>query len=122
VGGNTDEGWYAVGNGNQHPGKLLLVAGAVPVGMLAAIAIPNFVKARGAAQKNACINNLRQIDGAKQQWALENKKPESATPQKSDLMMYFKNDKFPVCPAGGNYTINSVDSKPTCSVPDHEMP
>lgn len=122
VGGNTDEGWYAVGNGNQHPGKLLLVAGAVPIGMLAAVAIPNFVKARGTAQKNACINNLRQIDGAKQQWALENKKPESATPQKDDLMMYFKNEKFPVCPAGGTYTINSVDSKPTCSVPDHEMP
>jgi hypothetical protein len=122
VGGNTDEGWFAVGNGNQHPGKLLLVAGAVPVGMLAAIAIPNFVKARNTAQKNACINNLRQIDGAKQQWALENKKPDTATPERSDLQMYFKGSKFPVCPAGGTYTINSVDAKPTCSVPNHEMP
>src|SRR6266478_4702290 len=41
------------------------------IGLLAAIAIPNFVRARSTSQKNACINNLRQIDGAKQQWALE---------------------------------------------------
>ena len=45
------------------------------IGLLAAIAIPNFVRARTQSQKNACINNLRQIDGAVQQWALENKKP-----------------------------------------------
>ena len=44
------------------------------IGLLAAIAIPNFVKARTTSQTNACINNLRQIDGAKQQWALENRK------------------------------------------------
>ena len=44
------------------------------IGLLAAIAIPNFVKARTTAQKNACIANLKQIDGAKEQWALENKK------------------------------------------------
>ena len=43
------------------------------IGLLAAIAIPNFVKARTTAQKNACIANLKQIDGAKEQWALENK-------------------------------------------------
>ena len=44
------------------------------IGLLAAIAIPNFIKARTTAQKNSCINNLRQVDGAIQQWALENKK------------------------------------------------
>jgi hypothetical protein len=122
VGGNTEEGWLAVANGNQHSGKLLLAAGALPAGLIAAIAIPNFVKARNTAQQNACINNLRQIDGAKQQWALENKKPETATPEKSDILMYFNSGKFPVCPAGGTYTINSVDTKPVCSVPNHEMP
>ena len=41
------------------------------IGLLAAIAIPNFVKARATSQANACINNLRQIDAAAQQWALE---------------------------------------------------
>ncbi len=49
------------------------------IGLLAAIAIPNFVRARTQSQKNACINNLRQIDGAVQQWALENKQAVSAT-------------------------------------------
>ena len=49
------------------------------IGLLAAIAIPNFVRARTQSQKNACINNLRQIDGSVQQWALENKSAASAT-------------------------------------------
>jgi len=50
------------------------IVGVFIIGMLAAIAIPNFVKARNTAQMNACINNLRMIDGAKQQWALTNAK------------------------------------------------
>ena len=83
--------------------------------MLAAIAIPNFVRARNTAQRNACINNLRQIDGAKQQWALEHKKPDTDTPASSDLVFYMKDAQFPVCPAGGTYTINPVNAEPTCS-------
>ena len=58
------------------------------IGLLAAIAIPNFVHARTTSQMNACINNLRQIDGAKQQWALENKVNQTATPQASDIQPY----------------------------------
>ena len=54
------------------------------IGLLAAIAIPNFVKARATAQKNSCIANLKQIDGAVQQWALENKK--AATDKKRGQM------------------------------------
>jgi len=50
------------------------------IGLLAAIAIPNFVKARAASQKNACIANLKQIDGAKATWALEQKKNNSDHP------------------------------------------
>ena len=50
------------------------------IGLLAAIAIPNFVKARTTAQKNACINNLQQIQSAKQQWATEKNKETGATP------------------------------------------
>ena len=50
------------------------------IGLLAAIAIPNFVRARTTSQMNACINNLRQVDGAKQQWALETKQATNATP------------------------------------------
>jgi len=122
VSANTDEGWLSVCNGNQHPAKMLLLGAAVPVGMLSAIAIPNFVKARTTAQKNACINNLRQIDAAKQQWALENKKPDSVTPTRSALRPYLNSHQFPVCPAGGDYTIGSLSEKPRCSQAGHELP
>lgn len=44
------------------------------IGMLAALAIPNYVKAREQTHRTACINNLQQIDGAIQLWAMENKK------------------------------------------------
>src|SRR5438093_8227434 len=69
------------------------------IGLLAAIAIPNFIKARTTAQKNSCINNLRQIDGAEQQWALENKQAGSVTPKYDDISSYLKNSV--ICPAGG---------------------
>jgi hypothetical protein len=52
VSGNTDTGWLTVGNGNQHPAKTLLAAAIVPVAVVAAIAIPNFIKAREAAKLN----------------------------------------------------------------------
>jgi hypothetical protein len=96
------------------------VVGIAGIGMLAAIAIPNFVKARTTAQMNACINNLRQIDGAKQQWALENKKEKTDTPTQSDITPYMGH--MPTCIAGGTYTINAVGEDPTCSVPTHRLP
>ncbi len=122
VSANTDQGWLAVGNGNQHPAKLMLAASAVPIGMLSAIAIPNFVKARQTAQKNACINNLRQIEGAKQMWGLENKKTDTDTPSESDLIKYLANKQFPTCPASGSYTINALSEAPECSNPEHRLP
>jgi len=75
-----------------------------------------------AAQLNACINNLRQIDAAKQQWALENDKTADAIPSAQDLLPYLSNMVFPVCPSGGTYTINAVGVPPTCSVPGHVLP
>src|SRR3954468_1663893 len=87
------------------------------IGLLAAIAIPNFVKARTASQKNACIANLKQMDGAKATWALENKKNSSVTPPEAELFgstCYIK-DK-PACPGGGDYVITAVDAKNTCSL------
>ena len=74
------------------------------------------------AQLNACINNLRQIDAAKQQWALENDKTAYAVPSAQDLLPYLSNLVFPVCPSGGTYTINAVGVPPTCSVPGHVLP
>src|ERR1035437_8759955 len=87
------------------------------IGLLAAIAIPNFVRARTTSQMNACINNLRQVDGAIQQWALENKKDALATVAHSDIKDYLKNSVM--CPSGGtdfsgSYTITTVAVKPVC--------
>jgi len=88
------------------------------------IAIPNFVKARHTALKIGCINNLRQIDGAKQQWALDNEKKADAVPTEADLQPLINHDggTWPECPAGGTYEIRSVGESPTCSVPEHELP
>src|SRR5437868_3377308 len=69
------------------------------IGLLAAIAIPNFIRARTTSQKNACINNLRQIDGAVQQWALETKQASGAAVTYADIKDYLKSQV--VCPAGG---------------------
>jgi hypothetical protein len=87
--------------------------------MLAAIAIPNFVKAREASQRNACINNLRQLDAAKNQWALENSKKDTAVPAMDDLRPYL-HGKI-ACPVGGYYTLGAVAEPPTCSIPGHTL-
>ena len=101
------------------------------IGLLAAIAIPNFVKARATSQANACINNLRQIDAAAQEFALENhKKTGDPINFPSDLTPYIKlnaSGSIPPCPAGGTYADNAVGSNPTCSLdntvtPGHVLP
>jgi competence protein ComGC len=89
--------------------------------LLMAIAIPNFVKARETAQQNMCINNLRQIEAAKNQWALEHNKQATDTPTESDLTPYLKNHQFPQCPAGGVYTIGQDFNSPTCSITNHVL-
>jgi len=96
------------------------------IGLLAAIAIPNFVRARTQSQKNACINNLRQFDGAVQQYALENKLSSAATYAMNDLLPYIKltsTQTLPACPAGGTYSSGgSVTNPPTCNVTGHALP
>ena len=87
------------------------------IGLLAAIAIPNFVKARQTAQQNACIANLKQIEGAKQIWALDGG---SGTPTWGDLVdTYIK--RQPSCPAGGDYTIGDLDTTPVCDETGHTL-
>lgn len=76
-------------------------------------------------QRNACINNLRQIDAAKNEWALEKRKPKGTPITEDDIKPYVKldaNGNFLKCPAGGIYTIGKVGEKPTCSIPGHELP
>ena len=94
------------------------------IGLLAAIAIPNFVRARQTSQTNACINNLRQIDSAKQEWALEKGQSGSAVPVDSDISTYVGHGLSGAdiyCPlakgtAYGNYTGNygAVTNLPSC--------
>src|SRR2546423_10352050 len=89
------------------------------IGLLAAIAIPNFVRARTTSQQNACINNLRQLDGAVQQWALENKQSSAAPVSMGQVQPYIKLDSsgnVPACPAGGTYTVSTVNSNPACNI------
>lgn len=92
------------------------------IGLLAAIAIPNFVKARETAFQKACINNLRQVDGAKQQWALENAKQAEAVPVSTDLQPFLRDGLLPTCPQGGTYELRAVGEEPVCSMPGHELP
>ena len=87
------------------------------IGLLASIAIPNFVKARTTAQMNACISNLRQVDGAIQQWALDTKQGDTATVTAADVLPYLKNAV--VCPSGGktfadSYSVSTVQARPAC--------
>ena len=91
------------------------------IGLLAAIAIPNFVRARTTSQMNACINNLRQIDGAMQQWALEGKLASNAGVTYGAIQPYLKNAV--TCPSGGvgasfgsSYDISTVNVKPKCKI------
>lgn len=123
IGSRTPTGWQFVSVGNQDSAKAVVVAAtAFPIGVIAAIAAPNFVKARGTAQQNTCISNLRVIDNAKQQWALENNKPENATPLTRDLTAYFPGNQMPTCPKGGRYTVGKLSVPPKCSQPGHQLP
>jgi prepilin-type N-terminal cleavage/methylation domain-containing protein len=81
------------------------------IGLLAAIAIPNFIKARQVSQKNACIANMKQIDGAINTWALEMNQVNGADPNGAITEIfgpaqYIKTE--PVCPAGGTYTYLTI--------------
>jgi prepilin-type N-terminal cleavage/methylation domain-containing protein len=100
------------------------------IGLLAAIAIPNFVKARATSQANACINNLRQIDAAANQFALENgKKTGDTINYPTDLQPYIKLNSagsIPPCPATtAAYTCATVGTNPACTLstltPAHKL-
>jgi hypothetical protein len=82
----------------------------------AAVIIPNYVKARVTVCKNACINNLRQLDGAKEQFALEKKLPAGhiITAQQEILVYQYVKGGQPKCPGGGGYKLNPIGAAPTC--------
>ena len=83
------------------------------IALLAAIAIPSFLKSRLEARKSSCINNLRLVDHAKEQWATANNKNQGDTVVSTEINAYLK--AAPVCPSAGTYTYNAVGTAPVCS-------
>jgi len=94
------------------------------IGLLAAIAIPNFVKARTTSQTNMCIDNLRMLDAAKQQWALEHGEVSTSIPQATDIQPYLGrgNGELPICPIDpsqtftSSYILQNCQTSPTCQI------
>jgi type II secretory pathway pseudopilin PulG len=87
------------------------------VGLLGAIAIPSYLRSRNASYRTTCINNLKQIESAIQEWATESKKPQSAPVDFSDITPYLRGKL--VCPLGGtsfsdSYTLATVADLPIC--------
>ena len=90
------------------------------IGLLAAIAVPNFVQARTSARTSTCVNNLRLIAAAKDQAALENGLADTATLTTTQLSPYLKSTDaatgLPKEPTAGTYAVNEISVRPTCSV------
>ena len=84
------------------------------IGLLAAIAIPSFMKVRTSSQQNACINNLRQIEASKEQWALEARIAQGAAANKTEVDKYIK--VSPSCPANGTYNYTTIGTDATCTI------
>ena len=98
----------------------LVVAVVIPMvvavlGLLAAIAIPSFVKARQTSQENVCINNMRQIDSAKEQWAMQANANAGAVAGAAEISPYLMGGVIPACPAAGTYTLHVIAQEPECS-------
>jgi prepilin-type N-terminal cleavage/methylation domain-containing protein len=91
------------------------------IGILMAIAVPQFVNARTQSQLSTCLANLKEIESAKEQWAMETKQAATATPTQANLVTtYLKS--FPTCPSAGTYTIQTLATRPTCSIATHVLP
>jgi len=95
------------------------------VGVVAAVVfvlVPNFVRPRYHFAKSSCIANLKQIDGAKVTWALENHKSNTDEPSTADLFgpTRYMHD-VPVCEQGGTYTLGKVLEPPRCTIPYHSL-
>ena len=85
------------------------------IGILLAIAVPNFIRAREGSRAKSCQANLKQVESAKEQWAMDNKASTTATPAMTDLSpTYIKST--PACPSSGTYTVGNMSTTPTCSI------
>ena len=90
-----------------------------------AFVIPDFVAARYENNQDSCINNLRQLQAAKQEWALENGKTNGTIVTANDITAYIQLDsrgQIPRCPAGGTYIIGRVGEDVRCSIGTSDWP
>ena len=94
--------------------EILIVVGII--GLIAGMAVPSFFKARASAQRACCINNLRQLEAAKQSWAMEKGKRDGVKPKIKDITPYLHDQRMPVCPSGGNYLLQRLGRDPYCSL------
>jgi len=89
------------------------------IAILLAIAIPNFLRARETSRAKSCQANLRQVETAKEQWAMDNKKGAADAPVAADLVTEYMRgteDTLPACPSSGAYTIGNMQTRPVCSI------
>ncbi len=86
------------------------------IAFLTAIAVPAWTRYRNTTAIATCINNLRQINSAKVQWAFNEKKGSQETPLMADLAPYFLGHAEPHCPSGGDYGVASIVESATCSM------
>src|SRR5262245_25796127 len=96
----------------------IVIIGVPVILLLAAIAIPNFVKSRSVVSMNACANNLRWIDHAKKEWEHQHTAT-NGIPTEADLLSFLPGPSrtlFPACPSGGKYTIGPAGEPPKCSI------
>ena len=86
------------------------------IALLAVIALPNFIKSRSSAQVKACMRNLRVMDGAKAQWALDERKASTAIPLLTEIAPYLQDGRIPECPANGTYRLRRLVRYPACTL------
>ena len=104
--------------------EIMIVVGII--GLLTPIAIPNMLRARANSQRSTCINNIRQIDAAKQQWATETGRAPTATPTSAEVVPYLNREPGTLaglcCPQdpgksfATSYTLGNVSTRPTCNI------
>ena len=119
---NTEQGVRTLGASSTDAKALIVQSFMSPLGLMAAIAIPSFMKARTTSQQNACINNLRMFEAAKDQWALETGTTNGAPVTMKDIAPYLKHPDAMKCPGGGQYKLNAIGNNAVCNQMWHRLP
>jgi competence protein ComGC len=105
------------GGGLAVAGITLSTVSLVLLPLMLAIAIPNFVRARDISATKSCVANMKELQAATQQWAMDNRKNGTEKPDLSDIAGPGKYiNEIPTCPSGGTYELGTVDGTPRCSI------